>query len=393
MACEAGVVDVPSPQMMPDAIGLCGLDLTDQEGLTPMEKEEICAYKEVFFTGRRGIKKTKAEAEQHFNHGYDNEEGRYRFVKGDHLAYRFECVCTLGKGAFSNVFRVWDHKHNKSRAVKIVRSERRFHEQVKNEIRILKAMRSTPHSIHMVEHFKFRNHVCILFELEKNDLYSEMKNRGFKPYAFDIGTISLYGSQLVHVLSELKRQKIVHGDIKPENILVTDNGILVTDYGSACFEHGVVHTYVQSRYYRSPEITLGLGYGCSIDMWSLGCVLYELAVGTPIFQAKNEFDLIRMHAQWLGMPPNDVLERASRTKEFFVKEEKNGRWKFISEYDRKGHLLTPGSKSLSTSVVSQYSDLEDFISQCLVWDPAHRLIPSDALEHPLIHRRVRPRSL
>ena len=80
----------------------------------------------------------------------------------------------------------------------------------------------------------------------------------------------------------MKKNKIIHCDLKPENILLVNPGkskIKVIDLGSSCFEFEKIYTYIQSRFYRSPEIMLGIPYNTAIDMWSLGCILAELYSG------------------------------------------------------------------------------------------------------------------
>lgn len=80
-------------------------------------------------------------------------------------------------------------------------------------------------------------------------------------------------------LTKLRRHGILHCDLKPENILLCDpakSAIRVIDFGSSCMEDEQMYTYIQSRFYRSPEVIMGLPYHCSIDMWSLGCILAEV---------------------------------------------------------------------------------------------------------------------
>ena len=60
------------------------------------------------------------------------------------------------------------------------------------------------------------------------------------------------------------------------------------DFGSSCFDDEKLYAYIQSRYYRAPEIILGLGYNVQIDMWSFGCIIAELYSGYPLFPGENE---------------------------------------------------------------------------------------------------------
>lgn len=85
----------------------------------------------------------------------------------------------------------------------------------------------------------------------------------------------------------------MHCDLKPENILLKQpnkSGIKVIDYGSSCFTNSRIYTYIQSRFYRAPEIILGIPYTMAIDMWSFGCIIAELYTGYPIFPGENETD-------------------------------------------------------------------------------------------------------
>lgn len=92
-------------------------------------------------------------------------------------------------------------------------------------------------------------------------------------------------------LIELKKLKVVHCDLKPENILfmtndINDMRVKIIDFGSSCFVGNQLYTYVQSRFYRAPEVLLGFpSYDFQVDMWSLGCIVAEMYTGHPIFPA------------------------------------------------------------------------------------------------------------
>ena len=77
-------------------------------------------------------------------------------------------------------------------------------------------------------------------------------------------------------------ENVIHRDIKPENILMKQKGkvgIKIIDFGTSMFSHEATYMYIQSRFYRAPEVILGAPYDYSIDMWSLGCLLAELHLG------------------------------------------------------------------------------------------------------------------
>jgi len=70
--------------------------------------------------------------------------------------------------------------------------------------------------------------------------------------------------------------------------------------GSACFVHNTVYTYIQSRFYRAPEVILGLKYTNKIDSWSLGCIVGEFYLGLPIFPGNSEYDQMKRIIDVLG---------------------------------------------------------------------------------------------
>lgn len=99
---------------------------------------------------------------------------------------------------------------------------------------------------------------------------------------------------------------MIHCDIKPENILFSDDSlsnIKLIDFGASCEDCTTGFFYVQSRYYRAPEIVLGLDYDHSVDMWSVGCVLYEMVVGVPLFPAVDENELLEYFIITIGEIP------------------------------------------------------------------------------------------
>jgi len=95
-----------------------------RRNLTTFEQTEIAKYQQVYFVGPLARKINAAEGKGP-NFGYDDDKGRYKCVKSDHIAYRFEILKGLGKGSFGDVVKTFDHKTKKHQAVKIIRNERR----------------------------------------------------------------------------------------------------------------------------------------------------------------------------------------------------------------------------------------------------------------------------
>uniref|UniRef100_A0A9J7Y604 dual-specificity kinase n=2 Tax=Cyprinus carpio TaxID=7962 RepID=A0A9J7Y604_CYPCA len=369
-----------------------------QNQLTEFEREEIMDYSEIWYLGL-DTKKIEGSQGSPQNSGYDDEHGSYLKVLHDHIGYRYEVLEVIGKGSFGQVLKCLDHKTNEMVAIKIIRNKKRFHHQALVELKILDAVRRRDRDnchnvIHMKEYFYFRNHLCITFELLGANLYELIKKNNFQ--GFSLGLIRRFAHSLLKCLQMLHKEKIIHCDLKPENILLSQRGqgnIKVVDFGSSCYEQQRVYTYIQSRFYRSPEVILGHPYSMAIDMWSLGCILAELYTGYPLFPGESEVEQIACIMEIMGLPPNDFVQTASRRRLFF---DSKGNPRNIT--NSKGKKRRPNSKDLASVLKTNDPQFLDFIRRCLVWDPTKRMTPDEGLQQEWItegrlnklHPRPRP---
>ncbi|KAH7103780.1 hypothetical protein BKA62DRAFT_694675 [Auriculariales sp. MPI-PUGE-AT-0066] len=347
------------PEPIPPKAGQTPQEVLSGPGihsLSDYEREEVNKYP--------SDKKPATRDNSQFNYSYDDDRGDYQVINRDHLAYRYEIVLHCR-----------DH----------CTGESRFHHQALVEIKILDNLKKWDpdekhHVIKMEEYFYFRNHLCIAMELLSINLYELIKANGF--VGFSTNLIRRFTTQMLSSLALMRHHRVVHCDLKPENVLLrhpAKSGIKTIDFGSSCFEHEKVYTYIQSRFYRSPEVILGMNYSMAIDMWSLGCILAELYTGYPIFPGENEQEQLACIMEVLGVPDKDIIRRSSRQKLFF---DASGAPRPV--VNSKGRRRRPGSKSLADVLKCQDEVFVDFIAKCLIWDPERRLKPAPAMRHPFV---------
>ncbi|XP_021777602.2 dual specificity tyrosine-phosphorylation-regulated kinase 4 isoform X8 [Papio anubis] len=357
--------------------------------LSPYEQSEILGYTELWFLGLEA-KKLDLAPEKFSKTSFDDEQGSYLKVLHDHIAYRYEVLEMIGKGSFGQVAKCLDHKNNELVALKIIRNKKRFHQQALVELKILEALRkkdkdNTYNVVHMKDFFYFRNHFCITFELLGINLYELMKNNNFQ--GFSLSIVRRFTLSVLKCLQMLSVEKIIHCDLKPENIVLYQKGqvsVKVIDFGSSCYEHQKVYTYIQSRFYRSPEVILGHPYDMAIDMWSLGCIMAELYTGYPLFPGENEVEQLACIMEVLGLPPAGFIQTASRRQTFF---DSKGFPKNIT--NNRGKKRYPDSKDLTMVLKTYDTSFLDFLRR---WEPSLRMTPDQALKHAWIHqsRNLKP---
>jgi len=341
--------------------------------LTTYEKGEILGYKLIYFLGNRNRSANTAP--------FDDENGDYKAYVGNHISYRYEILDIFGKGSFGQALKCKDHKTGDVIALKIIRSKKQFYKQAQIEIKILKFIKeedkgNKSNIVRILDSFTFRKHICIVFEALSINLYDFLNVHEFKGFSLDL--VRKFAVQILQSLLVLKILSIIHCDLKPENILLknpTKSGIKLIDFGSSCFANEKFYTYIQSRFYRAPEVMLAISYTTAIDMWSLGCILAELFTGHPIFPGENEQEQMGFIVEVIGLPPTSILDKAQRKDVFFTDS---------------GSLLhnkrIPDSKSLSETIGCNDEGFVDFLSKCFNWVPEERITPEQALLHPWIIR-------
>ena len=195
--------------------------------LSPFEGIEILTFNKIYFIGGERVVKIPGTNPILPNRGYDDINGSYQIVTHDHIGYRYEVLRVLGRGAFGQVLKAFDHKMQEYVAIKVVRNNEKFRKQALSEVNILDhLLREDPDNmnnvVHMKDSFMFRTHACIVFELLSHNLYDEIKRNQFR--GFGLRSVRAFAHSIVVALNTFDRMKLIHGDLKPENIVLKSAG-------------------------------------------------------------------------------------------------------------------------------------------------------------------------
>jgi len=313
---------------------------------------------------------------------------------------RYKIESILGKGSFGQVVKAIDSRTNEAVAIKVIKNDTQFYNQAQVEIKLLEQMAAkmdqNPKKIyHIVKYksrFMYKRHLCLVFELLSYSLYDLIRNTDFKGVSLSL--TRKFAQQLCTSLCQLTHLSIIHCDLKPENILLVNpkrSKIKLIDFGSSCKLGEGMYLYIQSRYYRSPEILLNLPYDTKIDMWSLGCILVELHTGEALFAGTNEEDQMMKIVEVMGMPPRHMLDQSKVANRFFKRNESD-QW---VPREHRHRYLKPGTRTLSEVLAKPFArrhgerghsdvDYRKFINLLklmLQIDPNARCTPADALYH------------
>ncbi|CAK4699095.1 hypothetical protein LEN26_005286 [Aphanomyces euteiches] len=346
--------------------------------LTPFEVSEIVAFPLVYCIATADVKLRNGVS----NQGFDDDKGDYIVNVHDHIAYRYDVVGHLGRGSFGHVIKCYDMATRQMVAVKIVRNKQKFQEQSIVEAELLKHLNTaeghaSSNVVAMLETFTFRNHLVLVFELLSINLYEYLKLEQFR--GLPIPLLKKIATDILQCLVFLGTHGVVHCDLKPENILLRkprSSQICIVDFGSSCMHNKTFFTYIQSRFYRAPEVILGLPYGSPIDMWSFGCIVGELFTGYPVFPGENEAEQLACIMEVFNVPPKHMIDTCKRRKHFFDELGTP-----IATTNTRGRRRRPASRELKALIKCQDAKLVDLLFKCFRWDPATRLTPREAMEH------------
>jgi serine/threonine-protein kinase PRP4 len=343
---------------------------------------------------------------------WDTPDGFYKTIVGELIDNRYIVKAALGKGVFATVIRAQDTQTEELVAIKIVRNNEAMRKAGLKEVDILTRLAQADaadhfHIVRLFRHFVHKNHLCMVFENLGSNLRDLVKSFGRKT-GMEMQVVKSYAVQMFKALVLLRKCEILHADLKPDNIL-NDAGpgkkIKIADLGSAtAASDNDITPYLASRFYRAPEVMLGIPPQYPIDMWAIGCTLFELYTDAILFVGKSNNEMLKAIQECRGKMSKKVIRRGTDQLKYahfdanldlFGSVERSGippkdtiRWiNFGSQpmpgKDIKTRLLRAANKK-GTTKSDQLKDLDDFrdlLDKCLKLDPEERLTPRQALAH------------
>jgi len=342
----------------------------------------------------------------------DDSDGHLAYLPGDWVNDRYEILSTLGEGTFGKVVKVKDHEKEDFVAMKIIKNIHKYREAAKLEINVLQKLNTKDPlgkhlCVRMFDCFNYFGHMCLTFEILGESVFDFLKGNGYVGYPLE--QVRHISYQLSYAVKFLHDHHLTHTDLKPENILfvscdwsssycpttkrtlrrMKDTRVKLIDFGSATFDWEHHSSVVSTRHYRPPEVILELGWAQPCDVWSTGCIIFELYQGHTLFQTHDNLEHLAMMTRILGELPQHLIRRTKTT--FFHSGSGRLCWDWnqpaaryasqhcrpLPQYRRHGPASREGQEE---------SVMLDLVARMLDYDPERRLNLKDALKHPFFDR-------
>jgi len=351
------------------------------------------------------ISTTGASAED-----WDDSEGYYIPRLNEVIHDRYQIVTeSAGAGVFSNVVKCQDKKQGFEVAIKVIRNNDMMRKAAEKEVEILQRLNNADkgnkqHVIRLFETFEYRNHLCLVFECMWDNLRMALKKYG-RGNGLHLQAVWSWSKQLFKGLALMKKCKLIHADLKPDNILISNshNLLKIADLGSAVeLEDGVTPTpYLVSRFYRAPEIIFGGKQNCQVDVWAAACTLCECFTGKILFNGKTNNDMLRVMMEIRGKPSTKVIKVGNLFKDHFTPE-LDFKWMDVDKVTNEPveRIVTdlavkrpiqdilnakiPPEKKQDQQYIKKIRQFGDFLIAGLAYDHEKRFEPDEALQHAFV---------
>jgi serine/threonine protein kinase len=281
----------------------------------------------------------------------------------------------IGEGTYGVVYKAKNRESGAIIALKKIRLEQEDEGVPSTAIREISLLKELQHPniVRLQDVVHSENRLYLVFEYLDQDLKKYMES--CDPAGMTASLIKSYMYQMINGLSICHSRRILHRDMKPQNLLIDRNGALkLADFGLARAFGIPVRTYtheVVTLWYRAPEILLGLKqYSTPVDMWSVGCIFAELVMSRPLFPGDSEIDELFKIFRTLGTPDEEIWPGVVTLPDYkptFPNWPQQSMAKTVTSWGREE---VPDPLGL------------DLLSKLLVYEPSSRLSAQQSLLHP-----------
>ncbi|KAI2471183.1 kinase-like protein [Annulohypoxylon bovei var. microspora] len=343
-----------------------------------------------------------------------DKDGYYKIRIGEIMDGRYQVQTTLGKGMFSGVARAMDITTKKLVAIKMMRNNDALRKGGFTEIAILQKLNEADpenrkHIVKFERYFEHKGHLCLAFENLSLNLREVLRKFG-NNIGINLSATRAYAHQIFVSLTHLRKCSIIHADLKPDNILVNENRniLKICDLGTAidrsdaATANNEITPYLISRFYRAPEIILGIPYDYAVDMWSIGCTLYELYTGKILFTGDSNNQMLKAIMEIRGKFSTKLYKRGELSHMHFddvgnfISHERD---KALGKTTVRTLAIVKPTRDLRTRLLAAsggMNDVEsrdlnhfvDLLERCLTLNPDKRITPSEALKHPFFMTKL-----
>jgi serine/threonine-protein kinase PRP4 len=255
---------------------------------------------------------------------WDDPEGYYKLISNELVNNgRYRMIRFLGRGVFANVAQAEDrdaendHPSRKVVAIKMIRRNELMRKASQKEMDFLRRVndedpQDRKHIVRLLGSFDHKGHLCLVFEHMSKNLRDLLKQET-NGHGLTFSAVRIYAKQMFSGLQHLQNCQIIHLDLKPDNVLVSEDKktIKLADFGTAVDKRDIIERteYIVSRFYRAPEIILGMDISYPVDMWAVGCTVYELWTGTILFTGSSNNQMVKAFMDILGWPSEKLLRK------------------------------------------------------------------------------------
>jgi len=364
-----------------------------QQPRTPQQQQQQQQQQHAFANGSGGAAAGQQHGKKDEASVDEDEVGHFQVQIGAPIDMgepfrngRYNIVRLLGSGTYGKVVEAEDNKYNKTHvAIKLVRREPPLYRvSAKNEIAILRELDGRFGTLKLLREFDHFGHVCMSFELLGDHLSDVLKQNG-KP--FSMASVRDVSFQLLQAIDYVHSKKIIHTDLKAENILLMSNpagalSVRVADFGSALYTSAWHPPLVGTMHYRSPEAVLQAGWSYPLDVWAIACLIIELCIGQHVFELAHDDVHLAMMERLLGPIPQSLLNKGYAQRNQYnaglIQRDPTGRVR-LAPMRNEGHAMVRKVRALEQIIPDRV--LTDLLRKMLEYDPDMRVTAKDALMH------------